>query len=148
MYFDFLKQKDTNLSTYKRSIVNLFKRAGVKDSYIPTVNAVGYGQIASFNASIFANFPNLFKDHVSITLNMFDEAIGVYRSRIFETFNPFFWVECIIFLPKNILQYLGIDSEKVIVKIFQVIWWFAAPISIIFRDSIISFIKRLLLSTH
>jgi hypothetical protein len=148
IYYDFLNRKNTKITTYKRDVINLFKKAGINDLYMPAAQNAGYGLIATFTSSAFTNFPSLLQDNVSAILTMFDEAIGVYRGRIFETFNPLYWVNCIIFLPKNIFQYLGVGSEKIITKIFQIAWWFLAPISLIFRDKLTTVIKHLLASIN
>lgn len=148
LYYDYLNRKSNNISIYKRTIINLFKKAGIKDAFIPMAQPMGYGQIANFKSSIFTNFPNLLQPHVSGTLSMFDEAIGIYKSRIFEAFSPLYWIDCIIFLPRNIFQYIGFDSEKMFIKIFQIIWWIFAPVGVIFRTSLLNFVKHILLSTH
>ncbi|WP_207706239.1 hypothetical protein [Clostridium sp. HBUAS56017] len=138
------QDRDMSLVTYRRAIITLFKNADIKDAYIPTTSKIGYGRIASFNASIMNSFPSAYEDFAVNITRMFHEAIGVYRSRIFETFSPIYWINSLIFLPKRFLTYLGLNAESVIVKLLQCIWWFIAPIALILRTQIVDYIMHLL----
>lgn len=126
-YEDFLFDKSSRIAEYKLQTIKLFKNAGIKDSSTPVSQPVGYGQIANFDASVFHNFPSKLTIIAQPALEMFDSATGVYRSRVFESFNPLYWIEQILFLPKNILIYVGLDSEQVSFKLCNVllsfIWW-------------------------
>ena len=84
------------------------------------------------------------EDIVRITLGMFHRAIGVYRSRMIETINPLYWIETIIFLPRQILNYLGVTPESVIIKIAQLIYWLAAFVFGIYRFEVEEFVRGLL----
>ena len=57
---------------------------------------------------------------------MFHNAIGAYRSRMWETINPLYWIESVINLPKLALTHLGVPAESVIVKISQLLYWLVA----------------------
>lgn len=147
-YLKWVKSPNENFKTYKESIKKLFKVAGIKDNSVPHVQPVGFGFVQTNSASVMDNMFVLRKDIVQLMFENFQSAIGVYRSRIFETFSPLYWIECIIFLPEKLFQYLGADSDKLFVKIFQIIWWILAPVSIVFRNSLLSFIKHMLLYAH
>ena len=110
----------------KPQIVKLFKGAGIQDSIIPHAEPVGWGHISTGHASVFSNMTRLRQDVVSLVLDMFHQAIGVYRARMIETFNPLYWVEFIINLPREILIYLGVSAGSVIVKISQLVYWISA----------------------
>lgn len=130
--------RDSKLLSYKSSVIKLFERAGIKDCYLPYVRNMGYGQLASYSASVMQAFPSPFEDFASVTYSLFQDAIGIYRSRIFETFSPIYWINLIIFLPKNLFNYLGVKSESIIIKILQCIWWFITPVLLLFREKIIN----------
>jgi len=116
-------KRELSFPEYRSQVIKLFRDAGISDSYLPSAEFVGYGQVATGSASVFKNFPHNRADMVQATARMFDEAVGVYRSRVLETFNPLYWIEFIINLPKHILSYLGVSSESVVIKIFQLIYW-------------------------
>jgi len=59
---------------------------------------------------------------------MFNEAIGYYRDRTVEAFNPLYWVETLIYLPRTLLSYIGVNPENVVVKSLQVLYWLISPI--------------------
>lgn len=138
------KDREINLLTYKSNIISLFKQANISDSYIPTVTPMGYGQLASFKASVMQNFPSAREDFALIISRMFNEAIGIYRTRIFETFSPIYWINCLIFLPKKSFGYLGLSQESIIIKVLQCFWWISTPIIIAFRTKITDYVLSLL----
>jgi hypothetical protein len=105
------------------NIKGLFNSAGISDSFLPHAEPVGDMHMTSYSVSVIDNITTVNPRIVDIILQMFHQAIGVYRTRIFESINPFYWVEVIITLPKVLFHYLGVPPEKIIVKIFQVIYW-------------------------
>jgi hypothetical protein len=122
-YWKWLAKGDTKLLEHKTQVIKILKDAGVEDALIGSVELVGYGYVRTGNASTFENFPNARQDVAHATVRMFHQAIGVYRSRMFETFNPLYWIEAIINLPKQTLVYLGLPSESIVIKIAQLVWW-------------------------
>lgn len=54
---------------------------------------------------------------------LFEEAIGVFRFRMKQSFSPFFWIEFILTIPKLILSYLNIQAPDTLVKVIQIIYW-------------------------
>lgn len=123
-YVEWLATKDEKLFESRAQVKRLLKEAGVQDSYVGVAEPIGYMQIRTANISVMDNFPNRRVDLVSITKGMFLEATGTYRSRMLETFNPLYWLEAAINLPKQILTYLGVSPESVVTKIAQLMWWF------------------------
>ncbi len=107
----------------KPQIVKLLQGAGIKDSSVAHVEPIGYGRIVTGNVSVFDNLFNSRQDVVVNVLAMFHQAIGVYRSRVYETFNPLYWLEAGINLPRHLSTYLGVSPESVVTKLAQIAWW-------------------------
>lgn len=101
----------------------LVKKANIVDVHLPTTQPMGYGKIASFKASVAENFPSCFADFATVTNDMFYEMEGIFKSRIREAFNPLYWINLIIYLPKNLLEYFGLSSDNAGSKLLQLIWW-------------------------
>jgi len=122
-YLDWVADPTWQLVEHKSKVIKLLQDAGVKDSYRGIAEPLGYMQIQTANVSVMANFPNRRRDFFVIMKGMFHQAIGVYRSRILETFNPLYWIEFLVNLPRQVLNYLGVSSESLVTKIFQLIYW-------------------------
>jgi len=117
---------------YTHGIIKIFKSAGVGNSYKNTLEPVGFGKIRTYNISIFDNLP-LLTDDVPITvMGMFQQTIGVYKSRIFESINPFFWLEFILFMPRYIFEYFNVDPKNIFVKIAQILYWLISIMKILY----------------
>lgn len=118
---------DVNLKikakTNINSILNYIKYSGVKDKKIPISQALGYGQVATSCVSIFENLLNNRSDIAFQVNNMLLEAKGNYWSKFINSFNPFYWLRIVLYIPQYILSYLGVNADSVIVKIFQLIYW-------------------------
>ena len=112
----------------RAQVIALLKDAGVKDSYVGTVQPMGYGYVGTGNTLVMDNFPNARQDVANLTNAMFLQAVGTYRSRMIDTFNPLRWIEWAIFLPRNTLLYLGVSADGVVIKLAQVVWWIVAAI--------------------
>lgn len=123
--------------------ISLFEKSGQRDSYIPILESAGYGQLRSMNVSVFANLSNRREEVIPIILDYFSKAAGIFKRKRRDSLNPLCWVEVVVFLPKHIASYFNAKPESVYTKIFQVIWWFLAPLAILFRDNIYNFLTSL-----
>ena len=145
---DWIRGKCDSFPTYKAETITLFERAGVKNFTIPTTQTVGYGYLSSFDADIFTNFPSANYDIYNGVLRMFNEAEGVFRHRIFETFNPLYWIDIVLFAPKKLLLYLSIKEDNILFKIcnvlFTLIWWIICTVFVFFQPEIKQLIVELL----
>lgn len=74
----------------------------------------------------------------------FLETQGYCRYILLQNFNPFYWINLIIFLPQNIIKYLGFKTSKKSIKIINVIYWIITPIFTIYNNEIIAYIKGII----
>lgn len=130
------------LTEQKHQVIKLFKDAGLKDSKFPYVRQLDLNHVATSDASIWDNFPSNMNEIFERTKGYFHEAIGVYRTRALEAFNPFYWIEFIIYFPKQVLNHFDVSSKNII-DIFQLIYWAIAIVSSIFYMSQTSEINML-----
>lgn len=146
-FIDFLSNKSCIIDEHSVQTINLFKRAGIRDAKIPISQPIGFGQVANFNASTFQNFPMTQRAVSEPALVMFRNATGIYRTRMLESINPIYWTDLIVFLPKNLLDYIGINSDAAAFKLWNAfltfIWWAICTIAIIFQPEIKSFILEM-----
>jgi len=142
-YIEWIRKeyKGRPLSQHIPKIKRLVNNAGIKEQYLPTAQPLGYLQIATITVNVLDGFPSLYQDKATITMRLLEQAIGVYQTRMFEGFTPKFWIDLIVFLPRNIIKYLGLNPDTVAVKLLQVFWWVLSPIAIIFRDNIYDFVS-------
>ena len=84
---------------------------------------MGYGKLASFKASIAENFPSRLADFASVTQETLLQIQGIFKKRCWETFNPLYWLNLLIYLPQNLLQYLGFCGKNIFTKLLQLLWW-------------------------
>lgn len=143
-YSNWLNKQNFSLCESKSKFKNLIERAGIKDVAIPTISNLGYGQIASHNASVLFNFPYNQVDHVKATYSLLYNAKGVYKNRCIESLNPIFWIDTLIHLPRAILGYLGLSEETLSVKFFQLLYWLLVPVFLFFRKYIYAVVIELL----
>lgn len=147
-YFcEFMDNKRDNMNLYRQEVLSLFEKAHVKDIKIPISERVGFGQIVNASVSVFSMFPSLRPQFSSTTLNMFEETEGVFRKNMIDSFNPFYWIDLIIFLPKTLLAYIGISSEITSYKICNLlltfIWWILGVLVLYFKPQLQHFIIEL-----
>lgn len=144
-YEQYIKEPTWGFVEHKHHIVKLLKGADVSDSTVALVEPVGFGLIRRGQVSVQENITATRKDVVGLSIEMLHDAIGVYRSRMSETFNPLYWIEFIIHLPKQTLRYLGAAPESVVIKIAQLVYWAVSVILCflfaLFRPEIETLIK-------
>lgn len=130
--------------SFKNSIVNYIKYAGVSDSHIPVSQAIGYGQVANANISVLRNIVCNREDIASAAYELLLEAKGNYWIRFINTFNPFYWIRLVLFIPRYLFSYLGLKADSIVIKIFQLLYWLLGIVFTIlmsvFPDEVKSFI--------
>jgi len=122
-YLLYLCDKMPKFIQYSEEVKSLLRDAGLKDFSIIHQEMLGFGQYSNMTLS---GFDNLSLNREDVVINVgrkFEEAIGVYRKRWVESFNPIFWIECVLKLPQYIFGYFGVLPDKAYVKIFQILYW-------------------------
>lgn len=130
MYEEYLRNVNTQFREYSVLLSKLFIKAGLKDT--------------SFQGGYL--YDNLIVKHegiVALVLRYFDEAKGIFKNRILESLSPLYWINFLIYLPKNLFLILGLDPESTVTKIFQLLYWVITPSAIMFRDILNEYIKSL-----
>jgi hypothetical protein len=122
-YENYVVHPSWTLTEKTSHIVRLFKEADIQDAAVGYSEPIGFGKVLTGTVSVFGNISTRTDDVVQRVLRMFHEAIGVYRSRMWETINPLYWIESIIFLPRQLFIYLGVPPESILIKLGQMIYW-------------------------
>ena len=125
--------KKTKILQDRTNLKRLIEQADIDEAYIPTSQLLGYGQVANYNINVLENFPSNRRDLVVITTRLINDALGVYKQRIINVFNPLWWIKSIIFLPRVLTNYIGINVDSLSVKIIQVLWWMIGVAVTIFK---------------
>jgi hypothetical protein len=127
-YLSYVRSPDGNWGWAEAThqVMRLFKYAGVEDAWRPYSEPIGYFQLATGQLSVLDNLANTRQDIVAIVCGMFHQTIGVYRSRAVEAFNPLYWVEAVVTLPRLALGFLGLPPEHVVTKLAQLVYWAAS----------------------
>lgn len=147
-HLNFLTKGDETFITYQNSIRKLVKRANVSSTFIPVVQPIGYGRLASYQADVLDSVANRREDVASALYSAMMVAKGTFRSRIIECFSPRYWIDLVIFLPKHFVEFLGLDGEKWPAKVLQSIWWLLTPAAIIFRNNLYLWIREIINQIH
>lgn len=137
---------NTKAKTCKKEILDYIKNSGVKDKHINIAEPMGFGQLVTGRVSVFNNLLSYRTDVATAVRDLLLEAKGNYWYRFVNSINPFYWLKIILYIPKYLLSYLGLDADSIFIKIFQLIYW---AIGIIFTIIITVFtdeIKTLILS--
>jgi hypothetical protein len=137
---------DTGISKLlqsKREVTDLIFGANVSDYTIPWTQPAGFGLVNTMQPSVVGQFPSRLEAFAGTTLRMFNEAIGVYKDRMWETISPFYWIKTIVWLPKRFLSYLGISDSnlaaKIVNSLFQGVYWLVAIAFIAYNDEFKTF---------
>ena len=86
-YFsEFLEHKRSDMNLYRQEVLSLFEKAHVKDIKIPVSEHIGNRKIVSGIVSTFSMFPSTRTEFSVTVLNMFEEAEGVFRKNMLDSF--------------------------------------------------------------
>lgn len=106
----------------KLNIIELFGTAGLKRPTITVTKETGYNHVQSVPIDIFDNLDvartEAGTNIPAVILRSFDMGIGVYKKRALDAINPGWWIKSLIFLPSNLVAYLGYPIESSKIKFF------------------------------
>lgn len=97
--------KPKNLVQYCPFVTSLFNSAGTQQAILSTTRSNGMKQ-AKYD--YISNSLDR-EDTRNALESIFQKTIGVYKFRMFQTINPFYW----LFLPKYILEELNISISRI-----------------------------------
>jgi hypothetical protein len=115
------------LGEAKHKIISLLKGAGIKSLTIQRTIPTGYNHVGHQYIDLFDNLT--FKGQIGDTdipttiLACLTNAVGVYKTRCKEAFNPICWIQLILFLPQNILAYCGVPPGSKKNNVVNVAYW-------------------------
>lgn len=127
-YNQYIVTTDMNFVQKIPEIKALFKEAGIEDFMVIHQEFMGFGNYANIKLSGLDNMTSNRLDIVTNVVRKFNETIGVFRKRYKDSLNPIFWIEYVIKLPQYLLEFFGVLPEKIVVKIFLMIYWIIAII--------------------
>jgi hypothetical protein len=126
IYEEYINNPSNDFKQHKPQILELFKDANVSDFSINRLEPAGFGQLKKINFSGFNNIGLLEAEIVVLIRGSFNETIGVFRHRMYQSINPLFWLEFIFKLPQYIFEFVGVLPDKVAVKIALIVYWLLA----------------------
>ena len=107
-------------------------KTGPQDQLKSYMEPLGLSYAQKQNISALDNLAFLDTELLSMGKQILRRAKGYYKYKTLKCFDPVFWVEFIIFLPKEILKYFSIDENakfgSLSIKIMQIIYWIASII--------------------
>jgi hypothetical protein len=124
----------------KQEIKELFEKAGIKSGQLPIMQPVGYGYVQSLNIDIVENMANTqYPAIIGHMIGCFKQAIGVYKRRLKDSINPFYWLELIIYLPQKTIEYIGFSQDSksatAVSKTINVIYWLVSGLVTLFTTN-------------
>lgn len=147
-YILYVYRKSNQIEEEKEEVIELFKKANISDFQTPMVQKLDYNQLVSGEVPVFDNLLCFHTDFIIIFKELFASARGVYKRRIKQCFSPIFWIDSILFAPKHLLEYLGLDLTqsigKLILVFIQLIFWFITTLVTIFSTETKIILKNLL----
>ena len=144
-HLEYLQGHCQNFPEYAHLIRSVFQSAGVDDAKFTVWESSGLGVVRATTASLFKNVTIKGEPFATETQKAFAESRGVFKHRIVEMLSPLYWLNYVLYLPKNILVHLGVDPKQLAMRIIQIMYWIFTPLLLIFRDRICAYIAELLL---
>lgn len=142
-YLDYLGNlaNDTeNWEFYEKipEIKEFLIKAGLQSSLVDVYENLGPA-IHRYKLDLFENIAANNIEIASLMRGHLKQAIGVYKRRIREAYNPIYWIELLVYLPQNIVSYiLGKDAiPNWLIRLMNAIWWICGFIGVIMKIPII-----------
>ncbi len=124
--FHVFRKQPKNIAQYCPFATSLFNSAGTQQIIISTTRSNGLNQA---KRDFISNSLNKM-DSYSALETIFQKTIGVYKFRMLESINPFYW----IFLPIRILENFKIEIPEIAKPIINLVYWLSGVIAAYFLE--------------
>lgn len=75
---------------------------------------------------------------------LFIKSHGYYKYLFLQNFNPFYWINIVVFLPQRIDNYLELKFKRKTIHFLNIFYWIFSVTFAIYNDEITTFIKNLI----
>jgi len=107
----------------KKRVLN----AGISDHLESYMKPKGFGYTQQQDFSALDNLLFMNKELMQISIEILNRAKGSYKVQAMLSFSLLFWIELIIFLPRELFKMAGVENESKsyhnIVNGIQLIYW-------------------------
>ena len=124
--FHIFRKQPRNIAQYCPFATSLFNSAGTQQIIISTVRTNGLNQAKK---DFISNSLHK-KDSYYALETIFQKTIGVYKFRMLESINPFYW----IFLPIHFLENREIEIPAIVKPIINLVYWFLGVVAAYFLE--------------
>ena len=131
-----------NIARERSALHRLIRHAGISERVIPHLHDLGYGKACHVNLGVIDQFPSKIPEIAEASTLMIQTALGVYKDRMMNAFNPLWWIDTLIFLPRRILMYLNISAESIIIRPGQLVWWSICLLFTAYKTEIIGQLRE------
>ena len=108
-------------------IKKIIMESGLEDQIISWKESMGLGFANTKKMSTIDNLTISNPKILGSGQMALSRAKGYYKHQAIKSFNPIFWVELVVFLPKEIVSFTGLKSEKksflLTLNFVQLIYW-------------------------
>ena len=133
-----------NIARDRSALHKLIAHAGISERVVPRLHHLGYGRAYQVELGVIDQFPSNDPEMVEASTLLIQFALGVYRDRMKNAFNPLWWLDTLIFLPRAVLTYLNISAESIIVRVGQLAWWAGGLLLVAYKTEILHQIRNVI----
>lgn len=120
-------------------IKNRVLNAGLSDQAESYMEPLGLGYAERRQRGVLDNLLLLDTDVLASARELMRRARGYYKTQAWLSLSPLFWLEMLIFLPREIIKLAGFNNSsklfQISVKLIQVIYWI---ISVVYTFKLLS----------
>ena len=115
------------ITEHQIELKSIVLKTGIKDQTQTYMKPLGLGYAREKGISALDNLAFLNSEIMESSREIIKRAQGYYKIHAFKSFSPIFWIEFFVFLPKEIMKYIGVTEEEkkssVVIRIFQILYW-------------------------
>ncbi|MBP6235767.1 MAG: hypothetical protein KA536_06485 [Saprospiraceae bacterium] len=122
-YILYIAKQDNSFIEKKNSAISLLKDCGIKNFSYPNITFLTPNHFQQNHLDGFENLHYGEEKFVGTVNLKFQEAIGIFKARMKQSYNPFYWLEFILKLPEKTMIYLSPSVNESFVKVIQIFYW-------------------------
>ncbi len=130
---------DDSISSAYTEITDLISDAHLKDVYLKKTDTENDLKLNILSSNIIDN---------ELTDRIMNIVSGKFEHEYRKALNPLNWIETIVFMPKSLLDYIGLSKDTVANKLLQIVltavYWTVSAFCLLYQDNIPDIVKSLM----
>ncbi|WP_373446086.1 hypothetical protein [Salinicoccus bachuensis] len=114
----------------------LLKKVDINDTPIAYTDVLGPRHYRNVAVAPLQSYPTADRQVLKQLLPLIYQGVDAHQYKFHQNFNLMYWIDSVVFFPKCVIGYLGLNNDNVFTRVVNILYWIFTPILLLLRDKV------------